>query len=391
MQGANGLHSCMKVQPNKRMPIRPFSIDVAPAAVSELKRRLESLRWPEGVTDTGGVSQADLSRIVAYWCQGFDWFAQQERLNRHDHLIVDLDGVTVHAVVMRDPRDRPRPAIVLLHGWPGSFVELLPLATLLRAYFDVIVPSLPGVGFSGVPMTPGMTNRRIGALMTALATTLGYDTFAVHGGDIGAGVATWMALDSPDRLDFLHLNFIPGSYWPEPAEDMTPVENDFLERRTAWLERFGAYSHMQRTTPLTPAYALSDSPVGLAAWVLEKFMLWSDPSSTIDDDTLLTNLSLYWFTNTIASSLRYYLESSQTPLRLTIEQRVQVPTCIAQFPYEMPFPPRTWVERRFNVVRWTTMTRGGHFAALEAPELLAADIDASSERVGTARLTTRTR
>jgi pimeloyl-ACP methyl ester carboxylesterase len=364
--------------------IRPFTIEVAPAAVSELKRRLENLRWPEGVTDTGGISKADISRVVGYWRQGFDWFAQQERLNRHEHLIVDLDEVSVHAVVMRDPRGRSRPPIVLLHGWPGSFVELLPLATLLRDYFDVIVPSIPGFGFSSVPMTRGVTNRRIAALMTALATTLGYATFAVHGGDIGAGVATWMAVDNPDRLDFLHLNFIPGSYWPEPADDMTPAENDFLERRTAWLERFGAYSHIQRTTPLTPAYALSDSPVGLAAWVLEKFMLWSDPGITIDDDSLLTNLSVYWFTNTIASSLRYYLESSLTPLRLTVEQRVQVPTHIAHFPYEMPFPPRTWVERRYSVARWTAMTRGGHFAALEAPELLAADIVASSDRVGTA-------
>jgi pimeloyl-ACP methyl ester carboxylesterase len=360
--------------------IQPFTIDIAPRAVAELQRRLENSRWPEGVTDMGGVHKASISRIVAQWRQGFDWFAQQERLNRYEHLIVDIDEVSVHAVVMRGPRGRSNAAIVLLHGWPGSFVELLPLATLLRDEFDVIVPSIPGFGFSSVPTTPGMTNRRIGALMTAVATALGHDTFAVHGGDIGAGVATWMAVDSPGRLDFLHLNFIPGSYWPEPAEVLTRAENEFLERRTGWLERFGAYGHLQRTTPLTPAYALSDSPVGLAAWVLEKFILWTDPASSIDDDILLTNLSLYWFTNTIGSSLRYYLESSQTPLRLTEEQRVQVPTHIAHFPYEMPFPPRMWVERRYAVARWTTMSRGGHFAALEAPELLAADITACSQR-----------
>ena len=361
--------------------IQPFTIDIPSGAVAELQRRLENSRWPEGVTDTGGIHKAEISRVVAHWRHRFDWFAQQERLNRYEHLIVDLDEASVHAVVMREPRGRSKPPIVLLHGWPGSFVELLPLATLLRDTFDVIVPSIPGFGFSSVPTAPGMTNRRIGALITALATALGYDTFAVHGGDIGAGVATWIAVDNPKRLDFLHLNFIPGSYSPEPAEDLTPAESEFLKRRTEWLERFGAYSHMQRTTPLTPAYALSDSPVGLAAWVLEKFILWRDPASTIDDDSLLTNLSLYWFTNTIASSLRYYLESSQTPLRLTAEQRVQVPTHIAHFPYEMPFPPRTWVERRYAVARWTTMSRGGHFAALEAPELLAADITASSDRV----------
>jgi pimeloyl-ACP methyl ester carboxylesterase len=360
--------------------VRPFTVDVPTSEVAELRQRLGQARWPEGVTDTGGIAKAEMTRLVSHWRDAFDWGVQQASLNRHEHILVDVDDLQVHAVRFRPAHGTNVPPIILLHGWPGSFVELLPLASRLHAHFEVLVPSIPGFGFSSIPATPGVSNRRIAEVIVRLADALGYETFAVHGGDIGAGVASWMAIDHPERIRFLHLNFIPGSYSPEPAADITTEETDFLQRRSRWSDRYGAYGHLQRTTPLTVAYALTDSPLGLAAWILEKFILWSDPASRISDELLLTNLSVYWFTRTIGSSMRYYLESAATPLRLSPDQRVTAATHIAHFPHEMPFPPRSWVERRYAVTRWTTMARGGHFAALEAPDLLAEDILAAASR-----------
>lgn len=358
--------------------VRPFTIDVPLSEVAELRQRLHEARWPEGVTDTGGIARAEMMRLVTRWRDIFDWGAQQAWLNSYEHLLVHIDDLRLHAVRLRSSRSTPVPPIVLLHGWPGSFVELLPLGSRLREHFDVLIPSIPGFGFSSIPTMRGMSNRRIAQVIVRLADALGYETFAVHGGDIGAGVASWMAIDYPQRIRFLHLNFIPGSYSPEPVDDISPDERAFLQRRSAWADQHGAYSHLQRTTPLTVAYALTDSPLGLAAWVLEKFILWSDPASHIADEILLTNLSIYWFTKTIASSMRYYLESVATPLRIPAQQRVAASTHIAHFPYEMPFPPRSWVERGYSVTRWTEMSRGGHFAALEAPDLLADDIVAAA-------------
>ena len=359
--------------------VRPFRIEITEGAVAELKGRLAATRFPAGVVTSGGISYSDVSRLVSVWQTGYDWFAAQERLNGHPQVVVDIGATTIHAVHLRAGRSS-RPAILLLHGWPGSFVELLTVGEILAHEFDVVIPSIPGFGFSGIPTMAGVSNAKVADWMADLMSALGYDEFAVHGGDIGAGVASWMALEHPTRLTFLHLNFIPGSYWPEGSDNHSPEEVAFTKRRAEWTEQFGAYAHMQRTTPLTPAYALSDSPAGLAAWLGEKFLRWSDPASAISDDVLLTNLSIYWFTNTIASSMRFYLESASTPLRIRADRRIGVETHIAHFPHEIVFPPASWVERGYAVRRWTEMPRGGHFAALEAPELLAADILACRSR-----------
>ena len=350
----------------------PFAIDVSEGAVRDLRRRLEATRWPVGV-DSDGIARSALEPIVDYWRTGYDWSRQQESLNRRPQFVETVSGTRIHFVHLRasDPRAK---AVLLLHGWPGSFIELLEVAELLGPDYNLVIPSVPGFGFSPVPDQAGMSNRRIAGLLVTLMTALGYDTFAAHGGDIGAGIASWIALDFPQHLTALHINYIPGSYAPPEAGDPTEEERAFLQFRAEWSDSAGAYAHIQRTTPLTAAYGLSDSPVGLAAWLIEKFRLWADPASTIPLDVILTNLSIYWFTNTIAGSMRYYLESSKTPLALPHERRITVPTTIARFPLEMPFPPRSWVERGYDVVRWTEMPRGGHFAALEAPDLLAADL-----------------
>ena len=280
--------------------------------------------------------------------------------------------------------------LIVTHGWPGSFTEMLriiPLLTDPAAHggdaadaFDVVVPSLPGFGFSDRPSVRGMNAFRVAELWVELMSELGYKRFAAQGGDIGAGVSTVLGLRHPHRIAGLHLNFIPGSYRPylEEARNPAPLEEEFIGRAARWAEENGAYSHIQRTRPQTAAYALNDSPAGLAAWILEKFREWSDCHGDLyrvfSRDELLTNLTVYWLTETIGSSFRMYFENRKAPLQFERGDFVRPPCAIAHFPKEILFPPREWVERGYNVQRWTEMPRGGHFAAMEQPHLLADDI-----------------
>lgn len=331
--------------------MRRFTIDYD---LGDLRERLRNTRWPDDAT-------SEMREVVRYWMDGFDWPRQQAWLNSFEHN--DADGVHfVHA--------RGKTPLLLLHGWPGSFIEFLDLIPLLAGDFELVIPSLPGFGFSrGVRPT-----RDMAALFAGLMRQLGHERFAVQGGDFGAGVASWMAVDHPQHLLGIHLNYIPGWYEPPPGPPPTTEEAQFLRDDDTWMETSGGYSHIQRTRPLTLAYGLNDSPAGLAAWILEKFREWADPASALDLDKLLTNVTLYWLTQTIHSSIRLYGESARTPLKLT--QKIDVPTAIARFPLEEPFPPRTWIERGYDVRRYTEMPVGGHFAAMEQPALLADDIRA---------------
>jgi pimeloyl-ACP methyl ester carboxylesterase len=354
--------------------VEPFEISIPDAALEELHQRLRQTRWPIGVTDSsGGFPLAEAKRLATYWSEEFDWRSAERSLNRTPQYVSEVETIRIHFVRLSSRRENTSP-LLLLHGWPGSFVELLGIAEMLQADHDVVVPSIPGFGFSSAANAPGLSNRTIAGLFVQLMARLGYDRFAVHGGDIGAGIGSWMAALHPDHVTALHLNFIPGSYAPSSNPPPNDEERAFFARRREWSDSAGAYAHLQRTRPLTLAYGLSDSPAGVLAWIAEKFMEWSDPRSTVSADTILTNVSVYWFTNTIASSVRIYLESSQTPLALDGIRRIEVPTAVAVFPYELPLPPRSWVERGYNVVRWTSMSAGGHFAALENPNALASDI-----------------
>jgi pimeloyl-ACP methyl ester carboxylesterase len=355
--------------------IKPFEIAVPAETMAELRKRLAATRWPYGVTEDGGMPLGEMRELVRYWQEEFDWDARQRELNRLPHFQAHIDGQQIHFLHQR-AADAGAPPLLLLHGWPGSFVEMLAVLPLLARSFDVVVPSLPGYGFSAPAAAAGMSNARMAELMAQLMAALGYERFGAQGGDWGAGIASWLAAKFPNRLLGIHLNYIPGSYAPAPDPPPSAAEQEFLADRAAWLEASGAYGHVQRTRPLTLAYGLSDSPAGLAAWILEKFREWADPASRLPLDTLLTNVTLYWVTNSIAPSVRLYLESVQTPLRFAAGERIAVPCGIARFPYEAPFPPRSWVDRVYDVRRWTEMPRGGHFAALEAPELLAADVAA---------------
>jgi len=377
------------------MDTRRFTVDVPQARIEDLKRRLGATRWAASM-DRGswadGTSEAFLRQLVDHWLQRFDWRAQEARINRLPQYQAGIDGLDIHFI--HQPGTGPAPlSLVLTHGWPGSFIEMehvIPLLADPGAHggdpadaFHVVVPSLPGFGFSQPPDRPGMNPRRIAALWLRLMDGLGYGRFAAQGGDIGAGVSAWLARQFPERIIGIHLNYIPGSYQPPIGAGLPPItgeEQAFLDRARSWAAKEGAYAALHGTKPQTLAHALTDSPAGLAAWLVEKFRAWSDCGGNVEQvfpmDELLTHISLYWFGNSLDASLRLYKEGAADPLAFASGERVEPPLAMALFPHELPTPPRSWVERVFNVQRWTPMPKGGHFAALEQPELLVEDIRA---------------
>jgi pimeloyl-ACP methyl ester carboxylesterase len=283
--------------------------------------------------------------------------------------------------------------LIITHGWPGSFVEMVKLIPLLtdpashggRAEdaFDVIVPSLPGYGFSDRPRERGMEPRKIAALWARLMRELGYARFAAQGGDWGSAVSIALGLDHAERMIGIHLNYIAGRFLFGGTLNQTPQDEmarAYLEKLRDWWDAEGGYSHEQGTKPQTLSYALNDSPVGLLAWIVEKFRTWSDCEGDIESvftrDELLTNVMIYWVTETISSSARLYYETRQQPLSLSHANRIKPPVGFAVFPGEIPIPPRELAERGLNIARWTTMPKGGHFAAMEQPQLLAEDVRA---------------
>ena len=301
-----------------------------------------------------------------------------------------LDGLGIHFVHVRGKGPAPLP-LILSHGWPGSFVEMtkiIPMLTDPAAHggraedaFDVVVPSLPGYGFSDRPTVQGMNPGKIADLWAALMDELGYSRFGAQGGDWGSAVSIALGLRHPERLIGIHLNYIAGRFLLGGTLNQPPEDESaraYFEQLRNWYEAEGGYSHEQGTKPQTLSYALNDSPVGLLAWIIEKFRAWSDCEGDVENvftrDELLTNVMVYWVTGTISSSMRLYAESRQRPIGLSQSNRVKPPVALALFPKEIPIPPRALAERGLNLVRWTEMPRGGHFAAMEQPELLANDL-----------------
>lgn len=375
------------------MTIVPFALPHSAEAVADLRRRLRGTRWPDKVPGPGwtdGFDQDVLRGICDHWSEKFDWSAQIRRFAAFPHFMATIAGQEIHFLHVRGKGPGAIP-LILTHGWPGSFVEflrLIPLLTDPAAHgmapdlcFDVVVPSLPGYGYSGKPGR-GMNIFAVADLWAGLMSELGYDRFAAQGGDNGAGVTTALGLRHPDRLIGMHLNFIPGNYRPflPAGTGPTAEEQEALGKAARWVERNGAYWQLQRTTPLTAAFGLNDSPAGLAAWIFEKIRLWSDCDgdlpAVLPIDDLLANVTLYWMTGTIYASFRMYFENVAASLALTEGQTIRVPCAVARFPKEIFMPARSWVERGFNLQRWTEMPRGGHFAAWEQPELLAHDLRA---------------
>jgi microsomal epoxide hydrolase len=371
--------------------IRPFTIDIADDVLTDLNDRLARTRLPDQIPGTGwdqGANLAYVEELLAYWQDGFDWRAQERRLNEFDHFKTVIEGVDIHFIHQRSPVEGAMP-LLLTHGWPGSFIEFANLIGPLTdpaAYggdpadaFHVVIPSLPGYGFSGVPEETGFNPERMADVLAGLMERLGYDRYGAQGGDWGAIISRVLAGNYGDRLIGLHSNFITGGppQGVDPTEGVSAEEMALQRERAASFADGRGYQSIQGSKPQTLGYGLNDSPAGLAAWIVEKFHGWSDNDGNVESaftkDEMLTNITLYWVTGTITSSTRLYYESGNTPSTRPVGF-IDVPTGAANFPKEILFTPRAWAEARYNIVHWTVMPRGGHFAALEEPELLVDDV-----------------
>jgi pimeloyl-ACP methyl ester carboxylesterase len=375
------------------MAVEKFTIKVPDSLLVDLNQRLDATRWPDELENVDwelGSSLSYMKSLADYWRNGYEWRRQEAMLNRLPHYRIALDGFHIHFVHVRSKSPKALP-LIITHGWPGSFVEMVKLIPLLadpeahggnaEDAFDVIVPSLPGYGFSDRPKERGMNPFKVATLWTRLMTELGYERFAAQGGDWGSTISTALGLEHAHRILGIHLNYIAGRFLFGGTLNQTPedgMSKSYLTELRAWADLEGGYSHLQGTKPQTLGYALNDSPVGLAAWIFEKFRSWSDCDGELERiftrDELLTNVMIYWVTETLNSSTRLYYETRERPLQLSPANRVEVPVAVAVFPREIPMPPRELAERGYNIQRWTVMPRGGHFAAMEQPELLAQDI-----------------
>ncbi len=367
--------------------IKPFSIDIPETTLLDLKQRLNHLRWPDEIANSGwdyGANSDYLKSLMAYWKTDFNWRKQEARLNTFNHFIANIDGLDIHFIHARGKGPNPIP-LILTHGWPSSFIEMtkiIPLLTEGEQSFDVIVPSLPGFGFSDRPHERGCDVQKISALWFKLMTeVLGYPKFCAHGADWGVSISARLGFMYPEQVMGIHTTTVTGGTPGQPYPGTTPAsaaELQFLDRRAAWVKKEGAYAHAQSTTPQTLAYGLNDSPLGLAALLVEKFRSWSDCQDDIESrfskDELLTLITLYWATETIGSSMRLYCEYKRNVWTMGPDEKIAVPCAVACFAQDNAPPIREWAERFYNIQRWTEFARGGHFPALEEPELLAEDI-----------------
>ena len=378
--------------------VRPFTIDVPDAVLDDLRDRLRRARLPDELDDAGwdyGMPLGYLSELVAYWRDEFDWRAQEAALNAFDQYKTRIGDLDVHFIHQRSPDPDALP-LLITHGWPGSVAEFLKIIGPLtdpsahggRAEdaFHVVAPSIPGYGFSARPRRRGFGPEQAADVNAQLMERLGYDRYGLQGGDWGAIISRWHAFKHPGPVAGLHLNMLiagppPGADDPTagvPEAELARME----ERRRFFQGPETGYSQIQGTKPQTLGYGLNDSPVGQAAWIVEKFRTWCDcdghPETIFTKDELLTNVTIYWVTQTATSSARMYYESGLARAGAGGGQpgRVEAPTAGAVFPHELMYSPRRWAEAAYNLTRWTEMPRGGHFAALEQPELFVDDVRA---------------
>lgn len=368
------------------MMIKPFSVYASQQVLDDLKLRLSLTRWPDEILESNWSYGTDLSymkELISYWQDTFDWRKVENEINAYPNFIADIEGHQVHFMHIKGKGKHSLP-LIITHGWPGSFLEMMKLIPLLTENpdysFDLVIPSIPGFGFSSKPVQPGCNSEFVADLWHQLMTALGYKHYGAQGGDIGAGISSWLSLKYPSNVIGLHLNYISGSYkaYLQDNEELTDEVVAFQQTSAEWSAREGAYIHMHITKPLTAAYGLNDSPAGLCAWIIEKFNTWSDNNGHIEHaftkDELLANVTLYWITQTIHSSMRIYNENSKNPLIFGKNDFIKVPVGFVKFPKELPTPPRAYVEKSFNIRHWNPMPEGGHFAASEQPGLLADDI-----------------
>jgi len=371
----------------------PFVMAVPETLLNDLQQRLALTRWPDEIPGAGwryGANLAYVKELVHYWQHQYNWRAQECLLNGFPQYRVQLEDITLHYIYQPGVGPAPMP-LLLSHGWPGSIYEFVHVIGPLtdparyggdpRDAFTVVAPSLPGYGFSHVPNQRRLSIEEIAALFQRLMTeVLGLARFGAQGGDWGAFITGRLGYAYPEHLIGIHLNLVPVAPHPSERTDLSAAEAAFITESEAWRAEETGYQWIQGTKPQTLAYALNDSPAGLAAWITEKFSSWTDShgdlESRVSKDALLTNIMLYWVTQTINSSFWLYYQMRHQPWRLGRGERISVPTAVAAFPGEIIRPPREWAARVCNLQRWTPMAAGGHFAALEEPQVLVEDIRA---------------
>jgi pimeloyl-ACP methyl ester carboxylesterase len=370
--------------------IHPYRIDIPQADLDDLRDRLAGTRWPEPLPGAGwarGVPPAYLRDLVHYWATGYDWRKHEAELNGYPQFTTTIDGQNIHFLHVRSAEPGALP-LVLTHGWPGSVVEFLDVIGPLTDpgahggdpadAFHLVIPSIPGFGPSGPVREAGWNSRRIAAAFAGLMSRLGYDRYGAQGGDFGAMISPDLGRVDPEHVVGVHVNaatvgFIP--FGPADADDLTEAEKVRLERMNTFLSDGNGYFQIQATRPQTLAYGLTDSPAGQLAWIVEKFQAWSHggevPEDVIDRDRILTNVMLYWLTATAGSAANLYYELMHSGDWPTPSS---VPTGVAVFAEDIPI--RRYAEQVNRIVHWSEFERGGHFAALEAPDLLVDDVRA---------------
>jgi microsomal epoxide hydrolase len=376
--------------------IRPFRCEVPDGVLADLHERLTRTRWPDQLPDAGwdyGTEKTFLRSLCEYWRDGFDWRAAEVRFNAFPQYLTEIQGEQLHFYHVRSPEPDAL-ALIITHGYPGSVAEFLDIFGPLsdparhggnpRDAFHLVAPSIPGYGFSGPTRHKGFDIARAADVNIRLMELLGYERYIAQGGDWGAGISTAVAVKRPDRLIGLHVNMILGVP-PDPAHPLAGL-TEAEKARQAWKADYDAretgYIAIQGTKPQSLAYGMTDSPVGLAAWVVEKFRTWSDCGGDVErsytKDQLLENITLYWVTGTINSAMRLYYEGHGPGRRnATALTPVEVPTGLANYPAEIRPTPRLWAEQLYrNIVHWSDMPKGGHFAALEQPAAFVEELRA---------------
>lgn len=373
------------------MTLQKIKIQIQDSTLEELYSRLSNTRWPNQLKGSDwerGMKKDYLQSLVGYWQNDYDWRAQEKELNSYSQFKCKIDGINIHFIWEKGKGKNPTP-IILTHGWPDSFLRYKKIINKLtdparfggdpNDSFDVIVPSLPGFGFSDKPELSGYNNARVAELWIKLMTeNLGYSKFAAAGGDIGSGVTRYMALNHPQLLIGIHLTdvgIIRDLLVASDESKLSQAEIAYKKTAQQWMAQEAGYISIQSTKPQTLSYGLSDSPVGTAAWILEKFRSWSDCKGQLENsyskDELLTNVMIYWLTNTLSSSVNMYYENTHS---LPPMGKIEIPTGIALFAQDILLPPKEWTVKNLNIVQWTEIPRGGHFTAMEEPDLFVEDI-----------------
>ncbi len=371
--------------------IQPFTINIPQADLDDLHDRLARTRWPDELPGVGwdyGIPLTYVKELAEYWRIGYDWRAHEAWLNKIPQFTTTIDGANVHFMHVRSPRPDALP-LILTHGWPGSIVEFMNMIGPLTDpaghggdpadAFHVVIPSIPGYGFSGPTHETGWSSRRVAAAWAELMSRLGYERYGAQGGDWGAGISRELGRLAQGRVVGVHVNMLPSAPPEDPADlaGLTETEQARVQMFARFRTEGVGYGMIQSTRPQTLAYALADSPSGQLAWIVEKFKEWTDstqwPEDAVDRDLMLTNVTIYWLTGTAGSSARLYYESAKPGGRAG-SQPSPVPTGVAVFPREIAPAVRRFAERTNNIVHWSEFDRGGHFAALEVPDLLLGDV-----------------